>query len=184
MGCRAATYAIQSSPDNQEAKLLKAQALRVLGHRAHTSGSRDWYLTEALVLEGKIKIDTSAVPVGDPAQIAITPVNILLEQTPTRLDPQKADGVDMVVALNVSDVNEQYYFHIRNDVAALKQGVPDKANVTITTDAASIRQVFSAQKTVSQLVDSGAVKVEGSQDDFKKFISMFDPFVVTRSSPD
>ena len=37
-----------------EAKLLKADALRKLGWENPTSGGRNWYLTQANILDGKI----------------------------------------------------------------------------------------------------------------------------------
>ena len=49
-----ATYLLYAYPDNEEAKLLKAQAFRILAWMNPTSGARDWYLTDARVLEGKI----------------------------------------------------------------------------------------------------------------------------------
>jgi alkyl sulfatase BDS1-like metallo-beta-lactamase superfamily hydrolase len=72
-----ATYLIKTDPENTDAKLLKAHALRVLGHRAHSSGARDWYLTDALILEGKIDLNSIKAPVGTPEQISATPLDNL-----------------------------------------------------------------------------------------------------------
>ena len=49
-----ATYLLNAYPDNEEAKLLKAQAYRVLGWENPTSGSRNWYLTDARILEKQL----------------------------------------------------------------------------------------------------------------------------------
>ena len=179
-----ATYVIKSDPDNEDAKLLKAFALRVLGQQAHSSGARNWYLTDALALEGKIIVDPSAITVGDPDQIAGTPIKILLEQAPTRLDPQKADGIDMVVGIVLPDVDESYTFHVRNNIAAFKDGLKDDMDVKFTVDASVLKETLAGLKTFEDSISEGKVTVEGNMEDAKTFISLFDPYVQAASFAD
>lgn len=179
-----ATYVIKSDPDNEDAKLLKAFSLRVLGQQAHSSGGRNWYLTDALSLEGKIIVDPSALTVGDPDQIAGTPIKILLEQAPTRLDPQKADGIDMVVGIILPDVDESYTFHIRNNIAAFKDGLKDDTDVKFTVDASVLKETLAGLKTFEDSISEGKVTVEGDMEDAKTFISLFDPYVQVASFAD
>jgi alkyl sulfatase BDS1-like metallo-beta-lactamase superfamily hydrolase len=179
-----ATYAIKSDPDNEDAKLLKAHALRVLGQRAHSSGARNWYLTDALALEGKITIDPNALTVGDPEQIAGTPIKILLEQAPTRLDPQKAEGLNMVVGIVLPDVDESYTFHIRNSIAAFKTGLNDNLDVKFTVDASVLKETLAGTKKFEDSYAEGKITVEGDLNDAKTFISLFDPYVQVASFAD
>lgn len=179
-----ATYVIETDPSNEEAKLLKAYALRVLGQQAHSSGGRNWYLTDALALEGKITVDPSALTVGDPDQIAGTPIKILLEQAPTRLDPLKADGIDMIVGVVLPDVDESYTFHIRNNIAAFKDGLKDNLDVKFTVDASVLKETLAGLKTFENSVSEGKVIVEGDIEDAKTFISLFDPYVQVASFAD
>jgi alkyl sulfatase BDS1-like metallo-beta-lactamase superfamily hydrolase len=172
-----ATYAIKAVPENTEAKLLKAHALRVLGHEAHSSGARDWYLTDALILEGKIDLDSIKAPVGTPEQIASTPLDNLLETVPQKLDPKKAEGITMLVGIDVPDEKKQYTFVIRNSVATLKHELMEDLNVKITVDATTIKMTLAGQKPFQKSLDDGSALVEGSMDDAKKFISLFDPYV-------
>jgi alkyl sulfatase BDS1-like metallo-beta-lactamase superfamily hydrolase len=179
-----ATYVIETDPDNEDAKMIKAHALRVLGQQAHSSGARNWYITDALELEGKITVDPTAVTVGDPDQIAGTPIHILLEQAPTRIDPQKADGIDMVVGIVLPDVDESYTFHIRNNIAAYKVGLKDNMDVKFTVDASVLKETLAGLKTFEDSISEGKVTVEGSMDDARTFISLFDPYVQTSSFAD
>lgn len=48
------TYLLYGFPDNDEVKMLKADALRKLGWENPTVEGRNWYLTQANILEGKI----------------------------------------------------------------------------------------------------------------------------------
>ena len=65
-------YAVHSNPDNEDAKLLKAYALRVLGQRSDSFDIRHWSITEARVLEGKLTIDPNAFTQTSPEQMAET----------------------------------------------------------------------------------------------------------------
>ena len=49
-----ATYAIRAGSD--DAKQVKADALRSMAQKATASNTRNWYLTHALVLEGKLEL--------------------------------------------------------------------------------------------------------------------------------
>lgn len=180
-----ATYVVENDPENIEAKLLKAHALRVLGQRAHTSGSRDWYLTDALILEGKINYDAlKNLPVGTPEQINATPLDNLLKIIPTKLDPAKAEGVAMTVGIVVPDEQKQYTFIIRNNVASLKQTLMDDVDVKITVNATAIKMTLAGQKPFEQSLEDGSATVDGNMEDAKKFLSLFDPYVVTGNFAD
>jgi len=179
-----ATYAIKADPTNTDAKLLKAHALRVLGHRAHTSGARDWYLTDALILEGKIKPDSIIAPVGTPEQISVTPLDNLLEIIPTKLDPKKAEGITMSVGIDVPDEKKQYTFIIRNSVATLKHNLMQDVDVKITVDSKTIKMTLAGQKPFQKSLDDKSASVTGKVEDAKKFISLFDPYVVTGNFAD
>ena len=172
-----ASYIIEAEPENKEAKLLKAFSLRVLGQQAHSSGARNWYITDALVLEGKITLDPSLVALTSPETIAATPIDILLEQVPTRLDPVKAEGIDMLVGLELSDSDESFTFHVRNNVAALTPGLEENLNVKLIAEESTIKLTLAGQKTLEGSINDGTITIEGNTDDAMTFISLFDPYV-------
>ncbi len=171
------SYIIEAEPDNKEAKLLKAFSLRVLGQQAHTSGARNWYLTDALVLEEKIIIDPSVVALTSPETIAATPIEILLEQVPTRLDPAKAEGFDMIVGLELSDSDESFTFHVRNSIVALTPGLKENLDVKLIAEESTIKLTLAGQKMLEDSINDGTISVEGNMENAIKFISLFDPYV-------
>lgn len=179
-----ATHVINYDPEDVDAKLLKAYSLRVLGQQAHSSGARNWYLTDALLLEGKIAIDPSLIAISSPETIAATPIDILLKQLPTRLDAQKADGLDIVAGLQLSDSENSYTFHIRNSIAALTPGLEENLDVKFIGDESIIKLTLGGQKLFQDSIDDGSVIVEGNMDDATMFISLFDPYVVATQYAD
>lgn len=178
-----ATYIINLEPGNIEAKLLKAHALRVLGQRAHSSGARNWYLSDALVLEGKIKLDPKKL-LAHPEVLMTTPVSKLLENVPTRLNPRKADGINLVMGLEISDVNESYTFHIRNSVAVFTEGLKDNLDIKLIGDSNAIKMTIAGLKKIAQSVEDGDIELaKGDITNAQKFMSIFDYYVGIESSP-
>jgi len=175
---------INYDSENLDAKLLKAYALRVLGQQAHSSGARNWYLTDALLLEGKIAIDPSLIAISSPETIAATPIDILLKQLPTRLDAQKAEGLNIVVGLELFDSESAYTFHIRNSIAALTPGLEENLNVKFIGDESVIKLTLGGQKVLQDSINDGSVIVEGNMNNARMFISLFDPYVVATQYAD
>jgi len=170
-----ATYVMHADPDNEEAKLLKAYASRVLGHRASTATSRNMYLTTAHVLEGKITLDESVFSMNDPNQIKVTSMKDLLKSLPTHLDPAKADGVNRVISLDFTDLDEQYTIHIRNSIAVIKDQPPDTFDVHLSMTSDTMKNVIIGEQTIKQLADNGEIIVEGNIEHFIEVFEMFDP---------
>jgi len=169
------TYVMHADPDNEEAKLLKAFASRVLGHRSPTATSRNMYLTTALELEGKITLDQSVFAINDPNQVKVTSMKDLLKSLPTHLDPLKADGINRVVSLDFTDTDEQYTVHIRNSIAVIKDKSPDTFDVHLSMTSDTMRNAIIGEQTIKQLIDNGDIEVQGDIEDFIQVFEMFDP---------
>ena len=171
-----ATYVMYADPDNEEAKLLKAFTSRILGQLAHTATSRNMYLTTAYVLEGKITIDPSLVAINDPSQVKITPISQILSLLPAKLDPQKAEGIDRIVGLYFTDVDEGYTLHIRNSIAAFKDVLPENPDVLMTTDTDTFKKAIIGEQSISDSLELNEIQIDGNPADFIEVLNMFDPY--------
>lgn len=121
-----ATYILKVDPQNTEAKLLKAHALRVVGQRFTAMDGRTWYLTTALDLEGKITVDPNAVAVTSPEQLASLPIDNLLEILSTKLDPVKSNGVNKTLGLNITGCGQRLYTPRKKQCARCHGHTTDK----------------------------------------------------------
>jgi alkyl sulfatase BDS1-like metallo-beta-lactamase superfamily hydrolase len=171
-----ATYVMKADPDNEEAKLLKAFTSRILGHLADTATSRNMYLTTAHVLEGKIIIDASLVAINDPNQVAITPIGELLSLLPAKLDPQKAEGMNRIVGLYFTDVDEGYTIHVRNSIAAFKDVLPENYDVLMTTDTDTFKKAITGEQSIIDSIELNEIQIDGNTDDFIEVLNMFDSY--------
>jgi alkyl sulfatase BDS1-like metallo-beta-lactamase superfamily hydrolase len=94
-----------------EAKLLKAGALRIMGWESPTSGARNWYLTQANILEGNINATTimnqPKYNTLDEA-IATVPIKNILSLLQYRLDPLKSQNTTATLGIYLNDTKEGY----------------------------------------------------------------------------
>jgi hypothetical protein len=54
----------------------------------------------------------------------------------------------------------------------------DDVNVKITVDSETIKMTLAGQKPFQKSLDDKSALVDGRMEDAKKFISLFDPYVV------
>jgi len=57
-------------------------------------------------------------------------------------------------------------------------------DVKITVDSKTIKMTLAGQKPFQKSLDDKSASVTGKMDDAKKFISLFDPYVVTGNYAD
>jgi alkyl sulfatase BDS1-like metallo-beta-lactamase superfamily hydrolase len=172
------TYAIHSEPDNQEAKLLKAHALRVLGQRSDSMDIRHWSLTEARVLEGKITIVPGAFTQTSPEQMAELPIEKLIGFLPTKLDPQKAAGVNTVLGITYSDIRKDFTLHVRNSILAVTDGAPESPDMTLTLDSDTHKLIVGGHLNILDAIQSGHVELDGDVNNLVDFLNLFDSLSV------
>ena len=170
-----ATYLLNAYPDSEEAKLLKAQAYRVLGWMNPTSGARNWYITDARILEGQLDPKLLEKIYGAEERIMNTPTDILLSLARYKIDPTKSGDMNMTLGIKLNDTNEGYKLQIRQAVLEFKNMFPSQYDIAINTDGLTLKQVIAGVITLDDAIESGKIKVTtGSVDDFKKFVSVLD----------
>ncbi len=169
-----ATYILYKYPDNQEAKLLKAQAFRILAWMNPTSGARNWYLSNARVLEGKLNPALMTTIHGAKERILGTPIDILLNLLRFNLDPKKSGNMTMTVGIKLNDTNQGYSLHLRKAVLEYQPSFPSKFDVAILTNTDSLKKVIAGFITLDNAINTGQIKVIGDANNLKKFISVLD----------
>jgi len=175
------TYALNVDSENEEAKLLKAMALRVLGQRSDSFDIRHWSITEALVLEGKLTITPGAFTQSSPEQMAQLPIDKLLKAYPTKLDPDKAAGLDQKLIVYFTDVNEGYTLHVRNSILAVTTAPEIETGMIITLDSGVFKQIVGGQTTLLDEIEAGTIEYVGDADALAEFIGLFDKLTVEPS---
>ena len=156
-----------------DAKQVKAHALRALGQRELNPNARNYYLTQALELEGEIEIVDETKPENALSFVSTVPIGRFIAAMPANLLYEKSADTEMVVGFRFPDVDEEYGIEIRRGVAELKEHLPENPDVIITADSKVWRELVLGLRSPVRAFASGAVTIEGSALDLVGFLRMF-----------
>jgi len=117
-------------PANADAQKLRAAAARALGQRTRSANARGFYLTEALQLEGGLKVqgqpmtlDAIRTFVGSPGaeQLAAASVDENLQFVRYLVDPRKAEGLRQSFTLAIEGDPQMRQVELRNGVIVISE---------------------------------------------------------------
>jgi len=168
------TYVLNVDPDNEEAKLLTAYVLRVLSYNTEGMDERHWLLTDAQKLEGKITIVPGAFTQSSPEQMAELPIEKLIRFLPTKLDPQKAAGIDTILGVTYSDIDLSLTLHVRNSILAVTNGAPESPDMTLVLDSDTHKLIVGGHLRILDAIESGQAEFSGDINDLVDFLNLFD----------
>ena len=152
--------------------------MRVLGQRSDSFDIRHWSITEARVLEGKLTIDPNAFTQTSPEQMAELPIEKLIRFLSTKLDPQKAVGMDTVLGVTYSDIGMDFTLHVRNSILAVTDGSPNNPDMTLTLDSDTHKLIVGGHLDILDAIQSGQAELDGNMDELVEFLNLFDNLTV------
>ena len=172
-----ASHVVRTEPEDTEARLLKADALRTLGYGTPNSNWRNFYLTAARELDGTIDYSL-AIQINAPDQIAAMPGSALLASLRFRIDPAKTDGTVESAGVHISDTGEDVGLLIRNGVLEVTAAIPDDASfvLDVRREAVAGMIFLDTVKVLKGALEQGAASFRaGDLDAAAAFFSAFDP---------
>lgn len=93
---------------------------------------------------------------------------------PQRFNPEKADGVDDVVQMNLSgEGGGQYVLHVHDRQVDISEGVAESPTLTLDAPADVWLSVENGQTNPMMAMMTGKVKLRGSVPFATKFMGMF-----------
>ncbi|MBP6820335.1 MAG: MBL fold metallo-hydrolase [Acidobacteria bacterium] len=180
------THVIRTNKDDQEARKLKADALRQLAYKTANSNWRNWYITSARELDGTLN---KAVAAGTMASLAAPeimrqlPLSKFFEAMTVRLDPVKSADAHITVAFAITDTGETYALEVRRGVAQVHEGLPTKVDATLAISLATMQKLIARQITMIAALQSGEVKIQGNAALLTRFYGFFDPLTSPEPPP-
>jgi alkyl sulfatase BDS1-like metallo-beta-lactamase superfamily hydrolase len=143
-----AQLVVRAQPENEDAKLVKAAALRALGYQQLNPITRSWYLTGALELEGSV----------DPDQILVAMTSMLAPEGTTRdivegwryvLDAERAGETRVTVGIRATDSGEEFTVRLRNGILVVDDGIAADADAAIEVTSAQLAGSGDAATTIA-----------------------------------
>ena len=180
------THVIRTNKDDQEARKLKADALRQLAYKTANSNWRNWYITSARELDGTMNKMVAAGTMSSLAAPEIMqqlPLSKFFEAMTVRLDPVKSADAHATVAFQITDTSETYAVEVRRGVAQVHEGLPAKVDATLSISLATMQKLISRQLTLVSALQSGEVKIQGNMALLTRFYGFFDPLTTPEPPP-
>lgn len=133
-----AQIALRAEPSNEDAKLVKAAALRARGYQEINPIARSWYLTGALELEGRIDPGLILRAYGTILDLDRSAVEIVAGWR-YLLDADAAVGVTLSAGVRDAATGEEVTVRVRNRVLESVAGLDDDAAVVVDLTSAQAR---------------------------------------------
>jgi alkyl sulfatase BDS1-like metallo-beta-lactamase superfamily hydrolase len=120
---------LQLDNDSAEAKAVRVQAARALGQRTTSANARGFYISEALLHEGKVRFGehtishyqqlSQALGAVTAKKLAASPLNDNVQYLRFMVDPRLAEGKRAEFNVNFTDEKVSYAIALRNGIVAI-----------------------------------------------------------------
>jgi alkyl sulfatase BDS1-like metallo-beta-lactamase superfamily hydrolase len=168
-------HAVFAEPSNKSARALLARCYDQMGYQAESGPWRDIYLSAALELRQGGTSETNLNLSNAKHLLEQTPFENLFDALATRLNGPKADGVNLTLNINFTDIDSYYVLWIENAVLHHKKSEPDPdANTTLHIDSELYTSIILGEVDIKQLLNSDKLSLEGSALDLIKFFSLLE----------
>ncbi|HEU5425200.1 MAG TPA: alkyl sulfatase dimerization domain-containing protein [Nitrolancea sp.] len=172
------THLLRVDSEDQDARRLKAQALRRLGYLTSNPIWRNNYLMGAREIDGTLDRDRLLKTVramGNPDIAAAMPIPLLLRAFATRLNPSRSDGSFLQVAFRCTDSGADYGLAIRSEVAEVLPVAAPHSTIVVETTEPTLRGLLTGRLPWPRAVEEGAATLEaGTPEEATRFWSLFD----------
>jgi len=162
---------LQLSPESAEARKLKSAALKALGSRQIAATARNYYLTQALEVEGQLHIGMMKIP--DKSLLKKLQVADIFNAMAVKLVPEKSIDVDTIAGFRFPDTGEAFTVHVRRGVAEIRPQFPENPDISLTVDSSVWKEVATGFRNPAIALVKDVDK-EGGILEIVKFLKLFD----------
>ena len=168
---------IFANPSNQAARDLAADAMEQLGYQAESATWRNAYLQGVHELRQGLPQSLTRAPVSPDIINALT-APLFFDYLAVRLNGPKAEGKHSVINWAFPDVSEHYVLNLQNcALTYLADRTAADAQVTVTLDRPVLSQLVLRHQTLDEVIDSGAIALEGDAGKLRELFELIDDFI-------
>lgn len=152
---------------------VRAASLRLMATTESSANGRNYYMSEALEAEGRIKIEPP-----DPAKVPVEllraiPIETFMRSLCTHLRPDKARGRKMTVGFRFPDLGQEWGVWVRNSIAELQPRLPEHADMMVTVDSQVWKEILARKRNATAAFVRGDVKVDRNRLELVRFLLLF-----------
>ena len=169
-------HVVMADPSNGDAKALLADTLEQLGYQAESGPWRNFFLSGALELrEGLPQTGTRFA--ASEGMARGMPLQNLFQTMAVRLNGPKADGVELALNLDFTDIGKRYLLCIEN---AVLHAFPDRnaeaPDATLRLTSLDFKRMMMGLTTGAELIDAGRLEIDGDASALAGLGALFDSF--------
>jgi len=159
-------------PQDKDVKQLRALVLRRLASKEINAPARNYYLTSALEVEGKLQI--GRVPTNKNKDLVDSiPLASIFNAMAIELNPKKSIDVNRCVGFMFPDTHEAFTVHVRCGVAEIKPSFPENPDIVVTVNSNVWKEIVSGIRNPALAFSRGDIKVKGGLIKLVRFLNMF-----------
>ena len=164
LAAKLAAFVLAGDPENEEARKIKAAALRKMAQATPTGiQTRNFMLYEALQLEGKIGQDHAAggvvaLPIE---MVAALPPTQILETLAYTIDGERASNLVATLKIELTDIDKSFALAVRHGATEILEPDPEDFDLGLVFDRRAWAEVFLGKKKLQELVDEGRATFTG-----------------------
>ena len=171
------THVLNIDPNHGTARQIKANSLKQMGYATAGLSSRGFYLSQALELEGRM--DLNDIPNSfsknyDEEVASHLPIENSIKLLEYKIAPEKALGMNRVVAIEFPDRNKCFGLHVRYGIAEFIDHQPMNPEVKISLPSDMWLQMILGKITPSMVVSGNNSKVTGNASDLVELLEVFE----------
>ncbi len=155
---------------SDEARELRAACLEALAGRQVAATARNYYLTRAMEVRGRLHI--GMLKIKDKQLVDSIPLDGIFAGMAGKLNPEKSADVDTVAGFRFPDTGEAYTVHVRRGVAEIQPRFPDNPDIAITVDSNVWKEVAAGLRNPAVALIKDMDK-QGGTWNIIKFLDLF-----------
>ncbi len=167
-----ASHIVFADETDEAARELLARAFEQMGFQAEGSLWRNMYLTGAA--EARQAPMEPNLTAFSPDMIGAITTAQIFDMLAVRLDPVRAEGLQISIAFVFPDVAERRYVAVRNSVLVHQGGDSAPVDATVTLPRQAFLGLVFARQSPAALMASGVLQVEGDANGLARFLSVFE----------
>ena len=173
-------HVVFAQPDCREARLLAAQAMEQMAFQAESATWRNAYLMGGKELREGVKA-SSGRSIASSDMVRAMTLELFFDFLAVRINADKAKGWRLALNWIFPDVGATYACVLENCALSYTEAHQHaQADATLTVNRSVIDDILMQRRTVTEVVESGAIRVDvdacGASDIFVRFWALLDRF--------
>jgi alkyl sulfatase BDS1-like metallo-beta-lactamase superfamily hydrolase len=168
-------HAVFANVNSTEAKELLADSLEQLGYQAESGPWRSVYLQGAYELRNGIP-SAGGTQTATPDTIRAMTPEMLFDYLAVRLDPAKAEGKNIDINIDFTDLKQNFTLTVENAVLHHSKNQVKDPDVALVMSMKTMNRIQLKEMSFDDAIKNGDIKMAGDKALFNSFLAMLDDY--------